>query len=278
MSRSLIHEDKGAGVRVGITPSRAGWRYLSFEVIHLNGETYSVELDGREAALVPLEGEAEVAFAGERAVLRREGVFNELPTLVYLPPGVRAEVRTQGVFTFALGSAPADGRYPPRLIHPEEMHVELRGGANALRQVTHLISPPLPAERLLIYEVYTPSGSWSGWPPHRHDRELNSPYLEETYYYRITPGDGRAIHRNYSGDDRLDELLLVRDGDLVLVPEGYHPVVALPGSNVYYLNYLAGELQDGARATPPVDDPAWAWMRRDWEGRRITLPIGSNDT
>ena len=33
-------------------------------------------------------------------------------------------------------------------------------------------------------------GSWSGYPPHCHDGKFGSPYLEETYYYRISPDNG----------------------------------------------------------------------------------------
>jgi 5-deoxy-glucuronate isomerase len=103
---------------------------------------------------------------------------------------------------------------------------------------------------------------------------MGSLYIEETYYYKLSPKTGWAIHRNYSPEDGLDELLLAKDGDLILAPRGYHPVVAPPGSNVYYLNYMAGEALHEQRATPPVDDPDWAWMRQDWAGKPLKLPIG----
>ena len=236
-------------------------------------EAYTGETEGQEAALVPLEGAARVTANGASFLLERKSVFAGLPHVLYLPPGTRYRVEARTAFTFALGGAPASGRYPLRLFRPEEMKVEIRGGANATRQVNHVLGPHLPAERLILFEVYTPSGFWSGWPPHRHDGRMGSAYLEETYYYQITPKHGFAIHRNYTKDTDLDECLLARDGDLILVPEGYHPVAAPPGSNVYYLNYLAGELLDEARATPPKDDPDWAWMREDWAGKPITIPI-----
>jgi len=160
-----------------------------------------------------------------------------------------------------------------RLIRPEEIKCELRGGGAARRQVNHILAPPLPAERLILFEVYVPGGSWSGWPPHCHDGSGGSPYLEETYYYRIDPPDGFAIHRNYRLDTDFDELLPVRSGELVLVTQGYHPVAAAPGSNVYFLNYLAGDLLDQDRARPPLDDSRYAWMKENWEGNRLELPI-----
>ena len=71
----------------------------------------------------------------------------------------------------------------------------------------------------------------------------------------------------------VDGRLLARNGALVLVTQGYHPVAAAPGSNVYFLNFLAGELLDEARARPPLDDHHFAWMKQNWEGNRLVLPI-----
>ncbi|MER3553970.1 MAG: 5-deoxy-glucuronate isomerase [Meiothermus sp.] len=260
---------------VGVNPLSAKWRFLSFEVVALPpGYTHKSMTGPQEAALVPLSGAMRVKVAGQVFDLERRDVFAELPSVLYMPPGSEYVVETLSPAQFAFGSAPAEGKYPLRLFRPEEMRREMRGGANATRQVNHILGPDLPAERLLLYEVYTPSGFWSGWPPHRHDGQRGSLYIEETYYYRITPQTGWAVHRNYSPEDSLDELLLAQDGDLILAPKGYHPVAAAPGSNVYYLNFMAGEAVGSARATPPVDDPDWGWMRSDWAGKPMELPFG----
>jgi 5-deoxy-glucuronate isomerase len=270
----LIHPDHARREIIDVTPQSAGWQYLSFRVVALAaGETYVVATGGEEVALVPLQGSSVVQVGGQAFALERSGVFVGPPSLVYSPPGQVLEVTAQTTFEFAVGGAPATGKYPVRLIRPEEIKCELRGGGAAQRQVNHILAPPLPAERLILFEVYVPGGSWSGWPPHCHDGSGGSPYLEETYYYRIDPADGFAIHRNYRLDTDFDELLPARNGDLVLVTQGYHPVAAAPGSNVYFLNYLAGELLDEARSTPPLDDSRYAWMKSNWEGNRLTLPI-----
>ncbi|MER3443780.1 MAG: 5-deoxy-glucuronate isomerase [Meiothermus sp.] len=267
----------GPGVVVKASPATVGWKYLSFRVVALPAAAlYPGDTGGQEMALVPLSGEMRVRAGGEAFEIGRESVFAELPSVLYLPPGIPFELEACTGAEFALGGAPAEGRYPLRLFRPQEMRVEMRGGANATRQVSHVLGPHLPAERLLVYEVYTPSGFWSGWPPHRHDGRMGSLYVEETYYYKISPPSGWAVHRNYSPEDGLDELLLARDGDLILAPRGYHPVSAPPGSNVYYLNYMAGEALDAQRATPPVDDPQWGWMRQDWAGKPLKLPVGGD--
>ena len=270
----LIHPTQAHGETLVVTPQSAGWHYLSFRVIVLAaGEQYTVHSGDEEVALVPLQGAGALVVDGAPYTLQRSSVFAGPPSLLYAPPGKTIEITATRAFEFAVGGAPASGKYGVRLIRPDEIKCELRGGGAARRQVNHILAPPLPAERLILFEVYVPGGSWSGWPPHCHDGSGGSPYLEETYYYRIEPANGFAIHRNYRLDTDFDELLPVRSGDLVLVTQGYHPVAAAPGSNLYFLNYLAGELLDEARARPPLDDSRYAWMKMNWEGNRLELPI-----
>ncbi|UCH25597.1 MAG: 5-deoxy-glucuronate isomerase [Trueperaceae bacterium] len=270
----LLRPGKGPGTVLEATRASVGWDYLQYKVVSLEaGQTVTERTEGDEIALVPLSGSGRVSVGGEVFELSRESVFHGRAPLVYAPPGTELVVEAVTAFEYAVGGAPAEGKYPLRLIEPSEMKSELRGGGPARRQVNHILAHPLPAERLILYEVYVPGGAWSGWPPHCHDGKFGSPYLEETYYYRVAPEDGFAIHRNYATDTDFDEVLLVRSGDLVLVTEGFHPVAAAPGSNVYFLNFLAGELYDDARATPPFDDPAYAWIKDDWEAGKLELPL-----
>ncbi len=269
-----VHADRDNPLQTDITPERVGWRMLGFQVRALGaGETLSAQSEGNELCLVFLGGDASVNVGGETWQIRgRRGVFAGLPYAVYLPPGVSYTVQSDGGLVVALGSAPAEGRLPPRLITPEDVKVEMRGGHNVTRQITHILDPG-DAEHLLCVEVYTPSGNWSSYPPHKHDVQ-NPPEevdLEEVYYYRIHPADGWAMQRLYTDDRRLDERLLVGDGDAVLVREGYHPVVAAPGYDAYYLNFLAGETPSWIAK----DEPQLAWVRGSWEGAqdRMKLPL-----
>lgn len=275
MTQHLIRSDYAATVLMDVTPDSAEWSYLSFRVVALKaGETYSADSGGNEVALVPLVGSAELTAADQRFTVARRSTFAEPPHILYAPPRTPLTVRAVTDFEFALGGAPATGRYPVRLFRPDEMKQEVRGGGAAVRQVNHVLAHPLPAERLILFEVYVPGGSYSGWPPHCHDRYAGSPYLEEIYYYRIDPAaDGYCIHRNYRIDTPFDEVFTVRNGDCVLVTQGFHPVAVPPGSQVYFLNYLAGELLDDDRGTPPYDDPAWGWMKNDYDGNKLSLPL-----
>lgn len=275
MNEHLVKPNHNSEVLIDVTPESAGWAYLSFKVISLKaGETYEQATDGEEVALVPLQGEAALSANNSQFVISRQGWFLEPPHVLYAPPKTAISVTATTDFEFTIGGAPAEGRYPVRLFRPDEMKQEVRGGGAALRQVNHILAYPLPAERLILFEVYVPGGSYSGWPPHCHDRYAGSPYLEEVYYYRIDPAEtGHCIHRNYRRDTEFDELFTVRDGECVLVTQGFHPVAVPPGSQVYFLNYLAGELLDDDRGTPSYDDPDWAWMKNDYDGNKLSLPL-----
>ncbi|MCB9149958.1 MAG: 5-deoxy-glucuronate isomerase [Caldilineaceae bacterium] len=257
-----------------VTRESAGWEYLTFRVIRLQpGERYVEATGGDEVALVPLQGAGTLSAGGQQWAVARESVFTQLPHVLYVPPGQEIQVEASSMFEFALGGAPASGQYPVRLFTPDEQRVEVRGGGPAVREVHHTLAWPLPAERLILFEVYVPGGAWSGWPPHCHDRVGNSPYLEEIYYYRIQPENGVAFHRNYRRDTDFDEVIPAHHGDCVLVTQGFHPVAATPGSNIYFLNYLAGEPQNAERDYRPFEDPDTTWIKDNWDANKMTLPI-----
>lgn len=270
----LFKSSSGSGIIVQVTPEIAGWKYLSFEVITLKaGSAWQAQTGQTEVALVPLNGRGRVEIGNEKFELERRDIFAEAPHVLYVPPRHEIAVTALSDFEFSTGSAPAEGKYPVRLFQPSEMRQEVRGGGPARRQVNHILSHPMPAERLILYEVYVPAGMWSGWPPHCHDGHKGSPYLEETYYYRFDTKDGFGIQRNYRDEDGIDELFTVHDGDLTLVTHGYHPAVAAPGSNMYFLNYQAGDLIDKARGTAPYEDPEQVWIKHNWEGKQLKLPV-----
>ena len=204
---------------------------------------------------------------------RRPNVFAGMPYALYLPIGTRFTLTTESECDVALCYCRAERYFAPRLVTPADVDVEIRGAGNATRQINGIFKPDFPADRLIVVEVYTPSGNWSSYPPHKHDvhnppREVD---LEEIYYYRIDRPEGYAIQKVYTPDRRLDETLTVRDGEMVLIPEGYHPVVAAHGYNAYYLNALGGS----ARSLAASDDPQYEWVRQTWRDRDPRLPLVS---
>jgi len=206
---------------------------------------------------------------------QRANVFKGLPYALYLPIRTRAAVTTATGCEIAMCYSRAEESYPPRLVTPADVEVEIRGAGNATRQINKIFRPEFPAHRLLVVEVYTPSGNWSSYPPHKHDTH-NPPgevKLEEFYYYKTDRPEGYAIQKVYTRDRRLDETLTVHDGEMVLIPEGYHPVVAAHGYNIYYLNTLAGS----ARSMAASDDPDYEWVRGTWRKPDPRLPLVTMD-
>jgi 5-deoxy-glucuronate isomerase len=280
MTRSSVERQLDRSEQIRVTPETADWNYLAYSLHVLEpGQSVGDELADRETAIVVLEGQAELRLGDATHAVARSSVFTELAPVGYVPPRVGYEVTARTDLVVAIGSAPAEGRYPARLIEPSRIRSDVRGGGAALRQVNHTLAPPLEAERLILYEVYVPRGSWSGWPPHRHDGEEGSPYLEEVYYFRLDRPEGFWMHRNFAGpdDDReFDETVVGGDGDAALVPFGYHSSVACPGANMYFLNYLAGELVGDDRSTPPCFHSDHTWIESDWGHGAWDLPVIGN--
>lgn len=264
--------------RIVVTPDTAGWRHLAFRIVALApGERFETFEAARETAVVPLSGVADLHLGDVSHRVSRSSVFDELAPVGYAPPGTRIEIVATTDATLAVGSAPAEGRYPARLIEPSHIRSEVRGGGAARRQVNHTLAPPIEAERLILYEVHVPRGTWSGWPPHRHDGREGSPYLEEVYYFRLDRPEGFWMHRNFSDDSdggaAYDDVVTGGDGDAALVPGGYHSSVACPGSNMYFLNYLAGDLVGDERSTPPCFHRDHTWIESDWDAGAWELPV-----
>jgi 5-deoxy-glucuronate isomerase len=234
-----------SGVIHRITPESAGWTYVGFEVLDLQpGEQAVRETLDREACLIIMSGRATVAAGAESYGVLGERVspFDGSPWSVYVPAKSSWRVRAETDCELAIGSAPAEGRLPPRVIPPSKVGQETRGIGSNTRYVRNILPETEPAESLLIAEVITPGGHWSSYPPHKHD--VSSPsgetQLEETYYHRLAHRTGFAVQRVYTDDLSIDETIAVSDRDVVMVPKGYHPVGAPAGLDLYYLNVMAG--------------------------------------
>ncbi|MCW5852778.1 MAG: 5-deoxy-glucuronate isomerase [Anaerolineae bacterium] len=236
------------GHLVGVSPTDAGWQYIHFDAYRLPASgTLRRATGDHETALVVLSGQCTVHAPPHtyENIGRRSSVWERIPPyVVLLPPGTEWRVEAKSQLHLAVASAPADPvpPLPPRLITPEEIVAEHRGEGQTYRFIQHLLPPSATAARLILVEVYTPAGHWSSFPPHKHDTEAppDESYLEETYYYQIHPPTGFAFQRVYTPERDLDVAVAAGNGDLVVVPRGYHPVAASPGYDCYYLNVMAG--------------------------------------
>lgn len=270
-----------------VTPALAGWEFITFEARRLaQSETYTSATDESELAIVVLSGIISLdSNAGRwRNVGERDSVFAGLPYAIYLPRRTAFTVTAQTDAEIALAWAPTDQDHPARLIRPTDVTVEIRGGDQATRQINNIIPPGFDCHRLVVVEVYTPGGNWSSYPPHKHDvhttdadgRILEAD-LEEVYFYKFDRPEGYAYQRIYTDPESplhragmpIDVVIVAQQNDVVLIPEGYHPVASPPGYTTYYLNVLAGSAQSLANS----EDPRYKWVKTTYRGADHRVPL-----
>jgi 5-deoxy-glucuronate isomerase len=262
-----------SGELLCFTREEVGWEWLSFTVRRLMpGETLGLQTRGEEMALLVLGGQCTADWgAGKVSIGGRIDVFDGLPYVLYLPSGSDVALEAGTLCELAECRVPSTAPLHPRLITPAEISSNLRGGENASRQIVEVLPTGFPADKLVVFEVYTPGGNWSSYPPHKH--EVHNPPVEadldEIYYYRMKEPRAFAFQNLYSADGARSAILKVQDGDAVLVRDGYHPVVAGPGYDVYYLNCLAGT----SRSMMVTEDPDHVWLRSNWKQTDARLPL-----
>ncbi len=283
---------------MAITPEQAGWDYISFQIRRLAaGQSWSFASGENELAIVNLTGRYRVASnRGEwQGIGGRANVFAGAAHALYLPRHTEFTITAEEAGEYAVTWVPTDEDHDPWLIKPEDVPISVRGGDNVSRQINDLLPPGAPVHRLVLVEVYTPSGGWSSYPGHKHDvhiedenGQLIEADLEEIYYYKITAQpqvtdrnnsdpNGLAYQRVYTDEKSplhqagypINALVMVHDGEAVLVPEGYHPVVSVPGYTTYYLNVLAGSAQSLANQ----DDPKVTWVKETYTGTNPAVPL-----
>jgi len=274
---TLVHSQQlsegKSGELLHLSRQQLQWDWMSFFVRSLQpGDVYEAKTLGEEAAFVVLGGTCEADWGqGAKHIGKRKNVFDGFPYALYLPTGNRVTFKADSVCEIAECRVPSDARLTPQLVTPRDVTSSLRGGGNASRQIVDVMTPAFPADKLMVIEVYTPGGNWSSYPPHKHDVH-NPPAevdLDEIYYYRIQQPEGFAFQHLYSRDRSTEQIVKAHDGDAVLVRNGFHPVVAGPGYDVYYLNFLAGS----SRALAVTEDPQHVWIRSTWNATDPRLPL-----
>jgi len=246
MSKLLVKPRRKHGLVTKVTPKSAGWTHVGFELHRLKpGEKASGARKKRETCLVWVSGKGK-ARAGKRSfgsLGGRMSPFDGPPAAIYVPAGTEWEVIAETDLELAVCTAPGKaGELNARVIAEEKLSKETRGKGTNTRYVTNILPEGEPAQSLLVVEVITPGGHTSSYPPHKHDKDdlPRESLLEETYYHRLNPSQGFAFQRVYTDDRSIDEAMAVEDGDVVLVPQGYHPCAACHGYDLYYLNVMAG--------------------------------------
>jgi 5-deoxy-glucuronate isomerase len=264
-----------AGELVGFSREQVGWDWMSFSVQRLlPGDSWTCHHLGQETACVILSGTCTAVFSSaSHDIGERKSVFDGLPYAVYVSPGDTVAFKAKTICEIAECYVPSSAKHATRIVTPNDVFSAFRGGGNVSRQVVDVMRPDFPGDRLMVIEVYTPGGNWSSYPPHKHEVH-NPPHevdLDEIYYYRTNHPNAFALQRLYSSDAKREVVINARDNDVVLVRDGFHPVVAGPGYDVYYLNFLAGS----ARALSVTEDPDHTWIKPTWKEFDPRLPVVS---
>mgnify|MGYP002759359358 CR=1 FL=1 len=267
MSSPLLvrpHAPAADGVVLEVTPTSAGWKHVGFKIVKLAaGKSFRGGAPDRETCLVVVAGTVDVEAGGQNFIRvggRATPFEDRAPGAVYVPAGGEYAVTALDDVELAVCTAPAQAQGHARLIDAAHMSREVRGSGTNTRHVRNILPETEPAQSLLVVEVITPGGHWSSYPPHKHDtaKPGEETLLEETYYHRLRPEQGFAVQRVYTDDRSLDETISVEDGDVVMVPRGYHPVGAPHGYDLYYLNVMAGPHRHWVFR----NDPAHDWIVR----------------
>jgi 5-deoxy-glucuronate isomerase len=229
------------GRHISISPQNSAMKHLAYGRIILNASTpqASFSSGNRETALVCLSSSAEVKAGSENFKL------NQYDS-IYIPRDTQIELTANTCADVAEFSADVDRRYPLQFVSYQTVSTDssLRfhaGGPGNTRDLNILIGKNVQAGRLLVGFTFSEPGNWTSWPPHEHAK-----MLEEMYVYFDMPEPAYGIQLVYNDTQYPELLTVVRDGDAVLMPSGYHPNVSVPGHRIGFLWAMAAhrEVED----------------------------------
>jgi 5-deoxy-glucuronate isomerase len=222
------------GRHLAVTPKNSAMRHLAYGRIRLNASTTKVSFDNgdRETGLILLSGLGTVRADGREFEL---GQYDA----IYIPRESTIEVSTKNEADIAEFSSDVEGKYPLKIVRYAETSQDpgltfSAGGPGSSRQLNMLIAKNVEAGRLVAGFTHSNPGNWTSWPPHEH-----AEMLEEIYVYFDMPEPAYGIQLVYNNTEYPELVTVVRDGDAVLMPSGYHPNVSVPGHRIAFLWAMA---------------------------------------
>ena len=230
-----------AGRYLAVTPENSTMRHLAYGRIRLNASVPKVSFGNgnRETGLILLSGLGTVRTDGKEFDL---GLYDA----IYIPRDSNIEVSTKSEADIAEFSSDVEGKYPLKVVRYTETSQDpgmkfSAGGPGSARQLNMLIAKNVEAGRLVAGFTHSDPGNWTSWPPHEHAK-----MLEEMYVYFDMPEPAYGIQLVYNNTEYPDLVTVVRDGDAVLMPSGYHPNVSIPGHRIAFLWAMAAhrEVED----------------------------------
>jgi 5-deoxy-glucuronate isomerase len=227
---------EGHGRRSAVAPGSTASRYLHYGRITLGAGDAPVEFgnNDHETGLICLKGEARVSANDESFEL---GQYDT----VYVPRDstIRIEARSEAGCDLAEVSAPVAKRYPTQFVSYKDVRQNpklhlIAGKPPAERDLNVLIGANVQAGRIMAGVTFSTPGNWTSWPPHEHSK-----LLEEAYLFIDMPAPSFGVQFVYTDPAKPELVQVVREGDCVLMPQGYHPNVAAPGGQINFLWMMA---------------------------------------
>jgi 5-deoxy-glucuronate isomerase len=229
------------GRTVAVCPQNSVLRHLCYGRIRLDATTPSTafETGDRETALMNMAGACQVVVDGAAYEIG-------LHDAIYIPRGSFVEVSAAASVDLVEVASEVTGDYPLQVIRYADISADPKlkftaGGATTSRDLNIIIGDNVRAGRILAGFTRSAPGNWTSWPPHEHGA-----MLEELYVYFDMPPPAFGIQLVYTQSGQPELASIVRDGDAVLMPAGYHPNVAVPGHSINFIWMMAAhrEVQD----------------------------------
>jgi 5-deoxy-glucuronate isomerase len=238
------------GRKIFIQPADGSMKLVSYGRIRLDKDEPDILFsnDGQETGLICLSGTCVVEVGGKSFVMKRDDAL-------YVPKGCAIGIRTELDLDLLECSAPVDGQYPLQFVSAESVRADdklhfVAGTDGARREINILLGSNVQAGRLIVGVTRSLPGNWTSWPPHEH-----AAMLEEIYAYVDMPAPAFGLQLVYSDEISPAEVEVVREGDAVLLPAGYHPNVAIPGSTLNFVWIMAAHRE--------VADRKWGVVQVD---------------
>ena len=222
------------GRHVAVTPQNSLMKHLHYGRIVLDQETQRVAFatGALETGLICLAGECTIRAAGATHEIRRYDS-------IYLPRDTDVEVSTESSVDLVECAAEVEGEYPLQVVRYSDVEKDgslkfKTGGPATTRTVNITLGKNVEAGRILAGFTTSEPGHWTSWPPHEH-----AAMLEELYVYFDMPGPAFGVQFVYTDPEEPEFVGVVRDGDAVIMPKGFHPNVSVPGHPINFVWMMA---------------------------------------
>ena len=237
------------GRHLAASPANSDLQHLHYGRIRLHAQrlggappSLAFETGARETGLLCMRGQCRVRVDQPNpapGALASQSIELGLHDALYVPRGSFVEVSTDTELDLVECAAEVTGDYPLQIIRYADVAKTpslkfSTGGEASRRDLNIVIGSNVQAGRIVAGFTRSAPGNWTSWPPHEH-----TAILEEVYVYFDMPAPAFGVQLVYSSPDEPEFARIVRDGDAVLMPAGYHPNVAAPGHSINFIWMMA---------------------------------------